>query len=286
MAPWRLATLRSLNPSSDAMRSQSRWYRSAMSSSIPRSAKSRTRCSPNPSMSMAPREAKCSTAPVRWKGHSGSTQRVSASPSGRTRVLCRGQGQAVGNDPRLGALGPVVDHRADHLGDHVAGPTHHHHVAGPHVLDRHLVLVVQGGLRDGDAADEHRVEHGEGRGPARAADGDHDVAQPRGALLGRELVGDGPARRPAGGSQLLAPRQVVDLHDHTVDLVVEVVAVLLPAEAELVHRVERPLTADLRVHREPEVAQEVERLVVGGELRARPRSHPAGSSTATARARR
>ena len=55
--------------------------------------------------------------------------------------------------------------------------------------------------------------------------------EPGGALLGRELVGDGPAGRLGGEAQQLAPGQVVDLDDHAVDLVVEVVAVLLPVEA-------------------------------------------------------
>ena len=48
---------------------------------------------------------------------------------------------------------------------------------------------------DGRAADEHRLEHGERRGLAGAADRHHDVEQRGGALLGRELVGDGPPRR-------------------------------------------------------------------------------------------
>ncbi len=33
----------------------------------------------------------------RWKGHAGSTQRVSASPSGRTSSVCNGHGHNVGN---------------------------------------------------------------------------------------------------------------------------------------------------------------------------------------------
>ena len=49
-------------------------------------------------------------------------------------------------------------HHADHLGDHVAGTAHDHGVADAHVLARDLVEVVQRGIGDGDAADEHRRE--------------------------------------------------------------------------------------------------------------------------------
>ncbi len=52
----------------------------------PRSRNRRMRWDPKPSMSMEPRPAKCSSAPARWKGHSPSWQRVSLSPSGRTRT--------------------------------------------------------------------------------------------------------------------------------------------------------------------------------------------------------
>ena len=153
--------------------------------------------------------------------------------------------------PRLGALRPVGQHRADDLGDHVAGPAHDHRVARPHVLGPHLVLVVQGRL-----ARRWRRR----RTPARAGrtgvarpvrpDRHEDVEQLGGPLLGRELVGDRPPRRPAGEAELAAPAEVVDLHDHAVDLVVEVVAVLLPPLAVRLHLVEVRQHGDLGVHRQ------------------------------------
>ena len=97
-------------------------------------------------------------------------------------------------------------------------------VARPDVLGRHLVLVVQRRHPDRRATDEDGLEAGEGRGPAGAADGDHDVEQPRGALLGRELEGDGPARGARGGPQHPVQGQLVHLGHHAVDLVGQVVA--------------------------------------------------------------
>ncbi len=54
----------------------------------------------------------------RWNGHAGSTQRVSASPSGRTSVLCSGHGHMVGNTHGTESAG-----RADSIGPTTSGIT-------------------------------------------------------------------------------------------------------------------------------------------------------------------
>ena len=198
--------------------------------------------------------------------------------AGTRQVQAAGVGLAVGPHERLAAHGTVLrerpglaalravgEHGAEHLGDDVAGPADDDRVTRAHVLGPHLVLVVEGGLPDGDPAHEHRLEHRERRGPAGAPDRHHDVEQLGGALLRRELVGDGPPRRLRGGAEVGPTGQVVDLHDHAVDLVGEVVPLGLPLAAVGVHLVEAGERADLRVHRETKVAEEVERLVVGGE---------------------
>ena len=66
----------------------------------------------------------------------------------------------------------------------------------------------------------------------------------------------------------LALGQVVDLGDGAVDLVGEVVPVLLPPLGVAVDAFEVVDDLDLGVHGEPEVAEEVERLVVARERRA------------------
>ena len=55
------------------------------------------------------------------------------------------------------------EHRPDDLGDHVAGAPDDDRVALAHVLAPDLVLVVQRRVGDGDAADDHRLEHRERR---------------------------------------------------------------------------------------------------------------------------
>jgi hypothetical protein len=152
-------------------------------------------------MSMAEREAKWAMRCTRWAGQSRLVQKVSLSPGSRTSGAPQ-LGHTVGNFHRSTAAALVgAEHRSHHLGDHVAGLAHHHRVAGPHVLGPHLVLVVEGGQRHGGAPHEHRLQHGEGGGLAGAADGDGDAEQ-RGALLGGELVGDGPPGRPRRGAEL------------------------------------------------------------------------------------
>ena len=236
-----------------------------MSATRPRSRNSRTRCSPKPSTSIDPRPAKCSMLPARWNGHSRSTQRVSLSPSGRTRVEARGQGQVVGNShggrsgSSRGRTGPTTSG--------ITSPARRTTTTSPgaDVLDRDLVLVVEGGLAHVGPADEHRLELGVGRGAAGAPHRHHDRAQPGGALLRRELVGDRPPRRPGGGAQDLAGGQVVDLHHRAVDVVVESEAVGPPALAVGPHLLEGGQDGDLRVDREPHLGEEVERLPVAGE---------------------
>ena len=77
------------------------------------------------------------------------------------------------------ALLALREHRTDDLGDHVAGLAHDDGVADAHVLARDLVLVVQRRETDGRAADEHRLELRERRGPPGAADAHHDVVAAR-----------------------------------------------------------------------------------------------------------
>ena len=200
---------------------------SAASSSSPASTNWRTRSSPSPSMSIAPR-----LGPVHEPLHAlrravdvdAVVVRLALDAHERLaalRALLRELPAAACRGGRLASTGP------DDLGDHVAGAAHDHGVAGPHVLARDVVLVVQRRHADVGAADEHRLEHRERRRAAGAADAHHDVAQDRGLLLGRELVGDRPARRARREAHLRALAEVVDLHDHAVDLVAERVPVRL-----------------------------------------------------------
>ena len=144
---------------------------------------------------MAEREAKWAMRWTRWPAQSRLVQNVSLSPSSRTRGAAH-TGQAVGKVQA--ALAPPALHpdRPDDLGDDVPGLADDDGVAWAHVLQAYLVLVVERGQADRRPADEDGLEHGERCRLPGPADGDLDVDQGGGPLLGRELVGDGPARGP------------------------------------------------------------------------------------------
>ena len=163
----------------------------------------------------------------------------------------------------LGLLRPLLGHEAQHLRDHVAGALDRHHVADPHVEPLDLVGIVQRGARHHDAADIDRLELGDRRQRAGAADLDVDAVQPRARLLGRELVGDRPARRAADEAQPLLPVDAVDLVDHAVD----VVGQRRPLDADLAiegaHLVGRAAELRQRVGLEAPLLQELQVFAVG-----------------------
>ena len=112
----------------------------------------------------------------------------------------------------------VLGHDADDFGDHVAGAAHDHGVANAHVQSRDLIGVVQGRTGDDDAAHLHRLQSGDRRGGAGAADLDLDRLQHCGLLLRRKFVRDGPTRRTRNESHLALAREVVELVDDAVDI--------------------------------------------------------------------
>ncbi len=215
-------------------------------------------------MSMADREAKWAMRWTRWPGQSRLVQKVSLSlgeaDQGGTAARADGRErpQAFFRRLPLTSTGPTTSGiTSPALRTTTVSP-------GPHVLRPHLVLVVQGGQGDGGAAHEHRVQHGEGCGLAGPPDGHRDPEQGRGPLLGGELVGDGPAGRSRRGPEPALEPEVVHLDHHPVDLVVELVAVGLPAPAELQDRRQPVDQGPLGIDREPGPVQPGQGVGVGG----------------------
>ena len=92
------------------------------------------------------------------------------------------------------ACGPLIQHDADNLWDHIAGPLHDDRIADADILARNLVFVVQRGIGHNHAADRDGLKLGDGRQGTRAANLDLDVAENSRRLLGREFVRNRPAR--------------------------------------------------------------------------------------------
>ena len=91
-------------------------------------------------------------------------------------------------------------------------------IADADVQVAHVVFVVQRGGGDGDAADFDGIEHGVGRGRARAPNLDKDVGEPGNGFACGKFVGDGPARVFAGEAEFVLYPQRIDLDHNAVDL--------------------------------------------------------------------
>ena len=177
------------------------------------------------------------------------------------RVVLRARAQSR-EHPRNKPFGTLGQHRADHLGDHVARLAYDHRVAGPHVLGLDLIFVVQRRDPDCGAPDKDGFEHREGRCLALATDRHLDVAQQRRALLGRELVRDRPLRRVGCRAQRALAFDRIDLDDDAIDLVGEVVPMQLPIFDVRTRRREVVDDAQLGVHRQAERGQVGQHLTV------------------------
>ena len=96
---------------------------------------------------------------------------------------------------RLAAARRLSCDHAENLRDDVAGTLDRHGIADANVEPLDLFLVVQGGVLHNHAADRHRLELGDRRQRAGAADLDLDVLEHGGRVLGGKFMRDRPARR-------------------------------------------------------------------------------------------
>ena len=179
--------------------------------------------------------------------------------------------ECVGHGFRCAAI--QVD-RVD-LGDHVARAIDAHPVPLANVravADRgavggppgDVILVVKRRVRHHDPAHGHRGEPRDGRQRAGAAHLDLNPVEAGPGDLGRELVGERPARRRGAEAKPGLQRELVHLVDDAVDVVAKRRAALLdirPGGDQVVGGV---ADAGQRVGREPEAAQPFDRAGLGG----------------------
>ena len=157
-----------------------------------------------------------------------------------------------------GVRRPPREIDVDDLRDDVAGPLHGDGVADADVLavaDRlavradalDVVLVVERGVDHDDAADRDRLEAGDGSERTGTADLDVDAAEDGLPLLGRELVGDRPARAARNEAEPRLQVEPVDLVDDAVDVVVEPGAVGLERAVEVERLADVPTEPHARI---------------------------------------
>ncbi len=198
-------------------------------------------------MSNAPRPATWKTRSRTWAGQ----RPVVGAAEVLVALLLLGQGGAAGgavgrHHPRRESLGAQRQHRAEDLGDHVAGLAQDDRVAGADVLALDLVGVVQ---RRPLSTVEPATRVG-----SITPNGVTRPVRPTLTSMSRSLVltssggylnaiAQRGARR--GRAEPALQRDVVDLDDDAVDLVLDVVPVLAVVGDELPHLGERRQHLDL-----------------------------------------
>ena len=177
-------------------------------------------------------------------------------------------GVAVDRAPAVGAVLRQGERRgvcrtffgqiAHELRDDLACLLHLHQVAGPEILRREVVEIVQGRPLDHRAREEHRLQLGHRRQGARLAHLHRDAQQAGLRGFGGKLVGDHPARGLAGASQHPALGQAVHLHHHAVRRVVQLEALRAPFGAVRDDLLDVRAAPPVGVHRQAEPAQALE----------------------------
>ena len=147
-------------------------------------------------------------------------------------------GSAVGTAVRVdvgnAVRRPLLEDHAHHLGNDLSPLLHADQVALPDVQLGNLVGIVQRGILNGRSGHEHLFQPGHRRDSTRPAHLVVNANEARQALLGLELVGQGPSRRLGRGAQRPAVHGLVHLDDHSVNGERQSVASVIPV-GQIVH---------------------------------------------------
>src|SRR5262249_26350406 len=137
------------------------------------------------------------------------------------------------------------------------------HVADANVLSADIILVVQGGELDRDAAQTHRLQDSIWIHRTCPADVYSDLFEPGGRDLPGELVCDCPARVPADRAEHPFILEAVDLDYHSIYFIIERLALWLPALAKLQDTLDRFVPPIVRVYWKSPFLQHVQGFLLG-----------------------
>ena len=185
---------------------------------------------------------------MRRAGQLALMQRLAASPSSRTTLLLADRAKRRHAE---GLAVRALGGDADHFGNHVAGAFHHHFVADLQAEAFDLVLIVERGARDGDAADLDGLEVGHRREGSGAAHLDLNALHGGDGLARGVLVGDGPAGCLGGEAEPALLIHGIDLDDDAIDFVRQFSRLAFPVGAEGHHFVDGVAELDLRLTLKP-----------------------------------
>jgi hypothetical protein len=164
--------------------------------------------------------------------------------------------------------GPALGNGAHDLRNDVARLLQHDPVADPEILAPHFVEVVERGTRhrgSGHLCRPHVRHRRQRPGPA---DIRNDVLQDCFDLLRWELVRDRPTRRPRDHPEPGLLVVAIDLDDHAVRLVRQVVPLLTPGLQEGDHAVDVEALGAVRVYRKAQCREPGQGFGLAGDRRA------------------
>ena len=166
----------------------------------------------------------------------------------------------------LGVRRAALWQRPHHLGNHIAGPVHHHGVTNTDIQALNFIDIVQRGVTDDHAPHMHRLQPCHRCQCASAAHLPVHAVEYSKLFLGGKLVGNGPARGAADKTQILLPVETVDLVNHAIDVVIQSIALFQNAVVERQQCINTRTHPHLRVDSQPPAAQGIEHVSVGSRL--------------------
>ncbi len=174
----------------------------------------------------------------------------------------RGHLESIGRCPRTG-LGD-----AHHFRNHVPRPSHYDGVPSPDILSAHFVFVVERGVGHGDTAYAHGFQARHRRQYSGAPDLHLDIDDLGQRFFGRVLVCHREPRRARHETERLLIVELVDLVDHPVDRVRQLVPLLAHAPVKAEQPGQPSHRGAVRGHRQAVVRDPVQNLAVTLQRRA------------------
>src|ERR1700757_627483 len=116
----------------------------------------------------------------------------------------------------------------EHVRNYFASALDENRIAGVDIEAFDFVHVMEGGLRNGEAADLHGLENRERGEHAGAADADCDLSEERSLLMRCVFICDGPARRFRSEAELVLQADFVNFDHDAIDFIFQFFALRFP----------------------------------------------------------
>src|SRR5262245_16921667 len=131
----------------------------------------------------------------------------------------------------------------------------------------HFLRIVHTRARDSRPREQHWFKYGDRCNCSCAADRIDTVEQLCGGLAGREFIGNRPTRGFGCRAQFFLNGDLIDFDDDSVNLVIEIVALILPLFAEGHYSIDISTVLSMRINLEAMFGHPFQRFEMGVEGR-------------------